>query len=403
MENAPPAAARRAQGDARRDAIYRRVWTEAPLEAWGDRAARAPGQIAARCPPRKRRSCAPAPPASWCRAGMVLFDRNRNRSRRRRSPRRSPRPGWTPISVPGALPPRPDGLEAAPAHARRAAVRRGGGRLRARRRTATCTPRRCTRGRAAWPTRATATRRARYARVEAEHADHSYADDARIRAGGAGDRRGRRGDAAKLLAEVPTRYPKGDLLNEALWRLAFSAWRAGGDWTRRCAGWTRTCASSRARRSGTRRAGPVLEGARVREAAAGRRGAHLVRARRARVPAVGLRAAVAEPAQGASTRRAQKALVAALRKGMHDIPAWSFRPAPLYGEPGFLRAVELARMGQGSDARRELAQGRPGDVGRQARDRGGARRGRGSGLDQRRSCSTAAASGARRTRCPATA
>src|SRR6185503_13969789 len=52
---------------------------------------------------------------------------------------------------------------------------------------------------------------------------------------------------------------------------------------------------------------------------------------------------------------AQKALVAALRKGLHDIPAWKFPARALYGEPGFLRAVELARMGQGSDARRELA------------------------------------------------
>jgi len=33
-------------------------------------------------------------------------------------------------------------------------------------------------------------------------------------------------NAAKLLAEIPTRYPKGDLLGEALWRLAFAAWRA---------------------------------------------------------------------------------------------------------------------------------------------------------------------------------
>jgi len=34
---------------------------------------------------------------------------------------------------------------------------------------------------------------------------------------------------------------------------------------------------------------------------------------------------------------------------------WDFRPQPLFAEPGFLRAVELARLGLGSDARRELA------------------------------------------------
>ena len=50
-----------------------------------------------------------------------------------------------------------------------------------------------------------------------------------------------------------------------------------------------------------------------------------------------------------------EALVASLRKGLSDVPAWTFPPRPLYGEAGFLRAVELGRMGQGSDARRELA------------------------------------------------
>ena len=48
-------------------------------------------------------------------------------------------------------------------------------------------------------------------------------------------------------------------------------------------------------------------------------------------------------------------MVTSLRKGVHDVPAWSFPPRALYGDPGFLRAVELARMGQGWDARRELA------------------------------------------------
>ena len=70
---------------------------------------------------------------------------------------------------------------------------------------------------------------ARYARVEAEHADHSYADDARVRSAEIATDAGDEATAAKLLAEVPTRYPKGDLLNEALWRLAFAAWRAGRD------------------------------------------------------------------------------------------------------------------------------------------------------------------------------
>jgi len=51
---------------------------------------------------------------------------------------------------------------------------------------------------------------------------------------------------------------------------------------------------------------------------------------------------------------AQKKLITALRKGVHDVPPWAFPPRALYGDAGFLRAVELARMGQGGDARREL-------------------------------------------------
>jgi soluble lytic murein transglycosylase len=48
-------------------------------------------------------------------------------------------------------------------------------------------------------------------------------------------------------------------------------------------------------------------------------------------------------------------LTSALREGIHKVPAWTFPPRPLFGDEGFLRAVELARMGQGGDARRELA------------------------------------------------
>src|SRR5262249_39527201 len=52
---------------------------------------------------------------------------------------------------------------------------------------------------------------------------------------------------------------------------------------------------------------------------------------------------------------AQTALVASLREGFRKSPAWTFPARPLFGDPGFLRAVELARMGLGSEARRELA------------------------------------------------
>jgi soluble lytic murein transglycosylase len=54
---------------------------------------------------------------------------------------------------------------------------------------------------------------------------------------------------------------------------------------------------------------------------------------------------------------ARTALLRELRKHMGDIDRkspWEFGKQAVFGEPGFLRAVEFARMGLGSEARREL-------------------------------------------------
>jgi len=58
-------------------------------------------------------------------------------------------------------------------------------------------------------------------------ADHSYADDARLREAegraDAGDDKG----AAELLASIPDSYPEGDMVGEAIWRLARDAIEKG--------------------------------------------------------------------------------------------------------------------------------------------------------------------------------
>jgi soluble lytic murein transglycosylase len=54
---------------------------------------------------------------------------------------------------------------------------------------------------------------------------------------------------------------------------------------------------------------------------------------------------------------ARKELLHELRKHMGDIDKkspWEFGKQAVFGEPGFLRAVEFARMGLGAEARREL-------------------------------------------------
>ena len=194
---------------------------------------------------------------------------------------------------------------------------------------------------------------AHYARVEAEHADHSYADDARIRSAELATDAGDEAGAAKLLAEVPTRYPKADLLNEALWRLAFSAWRAGRDDD--AMRWLDENLRLVPREEIWYAEGRVQYWkGRVFEKRGKPDEARTWYERAVREYPLSVYALLSLTGCKTLDPGAQKALVRALRKGLHDVPAWSFPPRALYGDAGFLRAVELARMGQGSDARREM-------------------------------------------------
>jgi soluble lytic murein transglycosylase len=335
--------------------LYRRVWAEAPLEAWSDRAGDRLEQIAAALPAPEAAVVRGHGAAALVTRGMVFFDHNRNSESESAFAAALGAPGlnadleckarfyraqsvWKERQRPRAAPlfDEADGI----------CAKAGNRDLHAKT---------LYQGARSW---ASAGNRdaalARYARVEAEHADHSYADDARIRMAelytDAGDEAG----AAKILAEVPTRYPQGDLLNEALWRLAFSSWRAGRldealhwlDENLRLVPHEEIWyAEGRVQYW----KGRVLE-----------KQGHDEEARASYASAVreyplSVYALLALGRLKNSDAQAEEALVASLRKGMKEVPAWSFPPRALYGEPGFLRAVELARMGQGGDARRELA------------------------------------------------
>ena len=211
-------------------AIYRRVWAEAPTDGWGDRAAERLEQIAAALPTAEAAAVRARTAGELMSRGMVLFDRNRNQE--------SEAAFASALAAPGL----DADLECRARFHRAQSVWKQRQRQRAAplfdEAEAACAragePRPAREG--AVPGRAllrdagnSEAALARFARVEAEHADHSYADDARIRSAELATDAGDEAAAAKLLAEVPTRYPKADLLNEALWRLAFAAWRAGRD------------------------------------------------------------------------------------------------------------------------------------------------------------------------------
>ena len=354
MEHAPPGAETRLPG-ADVIALYRRVWSEAPLEPWADRAGERLEQIAGALPVPEAAVVRTRTAAELVARGNVFLDRSRNQEAEAAYGGALAAPGlngdleckarfaraqavWKERQRPRAAPLYDE--------AEVACARAGNRDLHAK------SLYNGARSYASTGNRDAAN--VRFARIEAEHADHSYADDARIRmaelASDAGDEAG----AAKILAEIPARYPSGDLLNEALWRLAFGAWRGGRldeathwlDENLRLVPHEEIWyAEGRAQYW----KGRVLE-----------KQGHAAEARDWYTRAVreyplSVYALLAMARLKTDDAHATAELVASLRKGFHDVPAWSFPPRPLYGEPGFLRAVELARMGQGGDARRELA------------------------------------------------
>jgi soluble lytic murein transglycosylase len=335
--------------------LYRRVWAEAPLEAWSERAGDRLEQIA---------TALPGPEAAVVRAhsapelvtrGMIYFDHNRNQE------------SEAAFAAALAAPALNAELECKARFYRAQSVWKARQRPRAAplfdEADGSCAKagNRDLHAKALYQgarSYASAGNRdaamTRYARIEAEHADHSYADDARIRmaelATDAGDEAG----AAKLLAEVPTRYPQGDLLNEALWRLAFSAWRGGR--LDEASHWLDENLRLVPHEEIWYAEGRVQYWkGRVLEKQGHDEDARASYERAVREYPLSVYALLALARLKSSDHHAEEALVASLRKGMKEVPAWSFPPRALYGEPGFLRAVELGRMGQGSDARRELA------------------------------------------------
>jgi soluble lytic murein transglycosylase len=335
--------------------LYRRVWAEAPLEAWSERAGERLEQLAAGLPAPEAAVVRTRTAAELVTRGMIYFDHNRNQESESTLAAALEAPGlnadleckarfyraqsvWKARQRPRAAPlfDEADGICAKAGnrdlHAK--ALYQGA------------------RSYASAGNRDAAM--ARYTRIEAEHADHSYADDARVRmaelATDAGDEAG----AAKILAEVPTRYPQGDLLNEALWRLAFSAWRGGR--LDEALHWLDENLRLVPHEEIWYAEGRVQYWkGRVLEKQGHDDEARAWYERGVREYPLSVYALLGLARLKSSDHHAEEALVASLRKGLKEVPAWSFPPRALYGDPGFLRAVELGRMGQGSDARRELA------------------------------------------------
>lgn len=190
--------------------------------------------------------------------------------------------------------------------------------------------------------------------LEREFSSHSYADDARLRAAEAVDELKRTKEVEKLLAAIPRRYPKGDMGREALWRLARSAYLAG-DFPRALGRLDEILAMGRARVY-------YAEGralywkARIRGRQGDKRGAREHYERCLREYPLSYYALQAfnrlRESDPPAFQRLRKEL---LRPIGRDAGRWRFERPKLLGNVNFRRGVELARLGLGKWAGRELA------------------------------------------------
>jgi soluble lytic murein transglycosylase len=194
----------------------------------------------------------------------------------------------------------------------------------------------------------------RFEAVWREHPTHSYADDARVREAEVLDGLKEEARATALLADLPKDFPTGDQLGEAMWRLAFRAYRRGRlDEAKR---WLESALAARPREEGWWEAGRTLYWlGRVAARAGDEAKAAQLYVRAAREYPLSFYALASLNRLHESRPGEAEALVAELAATAAAVPTWSFSPRPLFGEAGFRRAVQLARLGFGAETRRELA------------------------------------------------
>lgn len=365
-------------------ALYRRIWSEAPLESWSRRAEERLAALVAKQPPPSpgsdkvpgkvethpeelRRFSA----EEWLTRSMIFFDRNQNEQAEA---------GFTQVlAALGAGAP--------------AAAASGAADLRCKaeyhRAQSVFKQRNRTRAAPLFAQAHTACKQAGngdltvkalyqggrchhnignddkavelYGAVEKEGPQHSYADDARLRAAEVMTGAEQLDKAAALLASLPESYPQGDMVGEALWRLALASirerkWDQALRWLdenlRRIPREDIWYAEGRA----LYWKGRVF----VEQGQKDKALAEYTRAVKEYPLSVYAFLAL-ERMRGefpAARRELLRKLRATLSTGAAASPSrapWQFAARPLFGTAPWKRAVELARLGFGSDARRELA------------------------------------------------
>jgi soluble lytic murein transglycosylase len=197
----------------------------------------------------------------------------------------------------------------------------------------------------------------RYRAAQVIDPAHSYADDALLREAEEWNSLGDARQTEAVLASLPDKYPHGDNVAEALWRLGWHAWRdqkyddAIKWWQKQIAMVPRddTWYGDGEPQYWLGRAFAARK--RTRDAVASWQAA-------VRLAPAAYYALLSLNRLRETAPRAYAATVAEIStdpKGFDPkAPAFAFRPRPEWSTPGFARAIELLRLGLGSAAEREL-------------------------------------------------
>jgi soluble lytic murein transglycosylase len=334
--------------------MYRRVWCEAGVESWSKRAgarldALAPTLTAAEKPSAIKTA------ADWVARGIVLFDRHANEAAEAAFAASLSAPGGQPglacqarFHLAQSVFKARQRARAAPLFAEAETACRAAGN------DEMIAQALYQRGRCLAASGDGDGAAATFGRLEATYPASRLADDARLRtaevAGGKGDA----GAAAEILAALPERYPSGDMVGESLWRRAFAEIRRGqfqaaspllAENIRRVPHATIWYAEGRAEYW----QGRVFEEQKDLAAAS----ASYERGIREYPLSVYSLQGMERLDRIAPQKRA--ALLHELRAPATATTAGTLAPRAFYSDEGFVRAIELARLGLASDAHRELA------------------------------------------------
>ena len=195
---------------------------------------------------------------------------------------------------------------------------------------------------------------AQFGKVEQKHPRHSYADDARLWAAEAAEAKGDEKQARRLLTTLPDRYPGGDQRREALWRLARAA-IISKDHKQALAHLDRALKLGRATYYYAQGQAQYWK-ARILEEQKQPKAAQQLFEQCIRDYPLSYYSLMSfnrlRERHAKLYRKLWRELILPAGKGAK---IWRFEPRELFGRPGFLRGVELARLGFGAEAAAELA------------------------------------------------